>query len=133
MAPADNISKKERGKWGEQMAVDHLTAKGYAIVARNWRMQHYEIDIIARDNDQIVFVEVKTRAKDETDPVEAVNKRKRSRMVASGDMFLKIENLPFEYRFDIISVIGKPGDFTLEHIPDAFVPPLKKLNYSFKL
>ena len=49
------------GKWGEQVVVDHLVAEGYAIVERNWRLNHLEIDIIATRGNEIAFVEVKTR------------------------------------------------------------------------
>ena len=47
------------GKWGEEMVVEHLVKEGYAIVERNWRSNHHEIDIIATKGDMVAFVEVK--------------------------------------------------------------------------
>lgn len=124
---------QEVGRWGEEVATAHLVAQGYAIVERNWKLGHYEIDIIAQKDEYIIFAEVKTRENDNTDPVDAVNTRKRNHMIASANAYLHKFNIPFEYRFDIIAITGVPGNFKLEHIPDAFVPQLKRYNYSFRL
>ena len=53
--------RSELGRMGEQYAAEYLIAKGYAILARNWRMGHLEVDIIGREGDEVVFVEAKTR------------------------------------------------------------------------
>ena len=60
----------ELGKWGEDLATQHLSAAGYAIVERNWRVDHFEVDIVAMKNGRIVFVEVKTRSDKNGDPLE---------------------------------------------------------------
>lgn len=127
------MTTKEFGKWGEDLACLHLASQGYAIVERNWKMNHLEVDIIASKDNLMVFVEVKTRRSADTDPVDAVNRRKRQRTIGAADVFLRSHPLALEYRFDIIAVTGEPGNVTVEHIPDAFFPSLKRYSYSFKM
>jgi|MucameStandDraft_1065616.scaffolds.fasta_scaffold02942_5 putative endonuclease len=112
------------GAWGEQVAHDHLVAKGYAIHGRNWRSGHYEIDIIAIKGNRIIFVEVKTRSRHFTDPAEAVDRRKMMRLARAADSYIQAYDIPHHWQFDIITVIGVPGNCQIEHIPDAFIPPL---------
>ena len=114
------------GRWGEQIAVDTLVAGGYAIVERNWRCGHLELDIIARKDNVMVFVEVKTRSADYADGVSAVDMRKRSRMVRSADTYLRMLPHDYDFRFDIIAINGTPESYTVEHIPDAFLPSLRR-------
>ena len=115
----------ELGKWGEELAVQHLVSHGYAIVERNWRVEHFEIDIIAMKNGRLAFVEVKTRSDLNGDPIEAINRRKIMNMVQSANAFVQMRNMPHEIQFDIITVSGTPAEYQLEHLPDAFDPPLK--------
>ncbi len=115
----------ELGKWGEQLAVDRLVDDGFAILHRNWRMGHLEIDIIARKDATVVFAEVKTRAEKDFDPLEAVDKRKIAHMVRAAEAYLKAKDWPYQVRFDLFAINGSPDDYTLEHIPDAFYPPLR--------
>lgn len=115
----------DTGAWGERVAREHLLAQGYAIGAENTRYGNVEIDFIAFRDDMVIFVEVKTRSTDFADPLEAVDNRKRSRMVRAADAYLRDNGIALDYRFDIILVIGTPeGTHTVEHIPDAFLPPL---------
>ena len=113
------------GKWGENIAAEHLIRSGYAIVERNWRMDHFEIDIIATKGPRLVFVEVKTRTSAEYDPLEAVDNRKKARMIASANAYIVARDLPYEVQYDIITVIGEPHEYTLDHIPDAFFPSVR--------
>lgn len=113
------------GRWGENVAAEYLTVRGYAIVRRNWRMGHLEIDIIATRGARIIFVEVKTRSTGDYDPVEAVDMRKRNRMIASADAYIRMYDIPYEVQYDIVTVIGDPGNHTVEHIPDAFLPGVR--------
>lgn len=113
------------GEWGERIAREHLLSLGYAIGVENARMGGVEIDFIAFKDDLVCFVEVKTRSSDFADPLEAVDNRKRARMVRAADTYLRDNDIPLEPRFDIIIVIGTPATgHTVEHIPDAFLPPL---------
>ena len=113
------------GKWGENIAAEHLIRSGYAIVERNWRMDHFEIDIIATKGPRLVFVEVKTRTSAEYDPLEAVDNRKKARMIASANAYIVARDLPYEVQYDIITVIVEPHEYTLDHIPDAFFPSVR--------
>ena len=113
------------GKWGEEIAFEKLTRDGYAIVAQNWKLGHYEIDIIATKGTRIVFVEVKTRSNDFTDPIDAVDRRKMAHMCASANAYMKEAKVYLEAQFDIIGITGVPGNYTVQHIEDAFIPPLK--------
>ncbi|MDE6120673.1 MAG: YraN family protein [Muribaculaceae bacterium] len=113
------------GKWGEDIACDELVRLGATILERNWRSGRLEVDIIAALGDTIVFVEVKTRADFEGDPLEAVDKRKISHMVRAADAYLRGCTVPYFARFDLFAVRGTPENFEIEHVPDAFYPPLK--------
>lgn len=113
------------GRWGEDLAADMLIAKGYAIVERNWRMGHYEIDIVAMHHGRIVFVEVKSRTSPDEDAAAAVDRRKMQRMSTAAHHYVLQRDIPHEVQFDIITVTGNPDNHTIDHIPDAFLPPLK--------
>lgn len=116
----------ETGSWGEQMAVDRLTSEGYTILERNWRMGSFEIDIVARYGDEVIFAEVKTRRNREEDPLEAIDARKIAHMARAAELWLNCHHEPWKPRFDLFAIRGVPGDYEMEHIPDAFFPPLKK-------
>ena len=115
----------ELGKWGEDIAVAKLVREGYAIVEKNWRLHHYEIDIIASKDSKIIFIEVKTRSDDSVDPLEAVDRRKINHMVSSANVYIQNTGTRLEPQFDIIGVSGTPENYTITHIEDAFLPPLK--------
>lgn len=114
----------ELGRWGEEVARDYLLTQGYAIGGENIRIAGVEIDFIAMRDDAICFVEVKTRATDFTDPADAIDNRKRSRLVRAADTYINSYDIPLEPRFDLVLVIGNPMNYTIEHIPDAFLPTL---------
>ena len=113
----------ELGKLGEDLAVQYLTDKGYEILERNWRNIHKEIDIIAKDGDDLVIVEVKARQTDEYgEPDIAVTKRKQRMLIAAANAYITRKGLDVETRFDIISIIYIDGNPVIEHIEDAFLP-----------
>ena len=112
------------GQWGEQVAKEYLLTQGYAIGGENIRIAGVEIDFIAMKDDMICFVEVKTRSTDFSDPADAVDKRKRARIVRAADTYIRSYDIPLEPRFVLVLVIGSPASYTIEHIPDAFLPSL---------
>lgn len=115
----------ELGKNGEEEAVRYLKSKGYKILEQNWRFRGYEIDIIAEDENYVVFVEVKTRATDQYgDPSDFVNKARMRRMVNAAHYYLLMSDVDKEWRFDIVGLIWDDKSFELEHIEDAFLPDI---------
>lgn len=117
----------EIGKWGEQIAYEYLVANGYGILERNWRMNHLETDIIATKGTRIIFVEVKTRTNPYDDPIAAIDKKRMRHMISSAKGYISSHDIKLEYQFDVIAISGEPlGNVppSIEHIPDAFLPPL---------
>ncbi|MDE7394370.1 MAG: YraN family protein [Muribaculaceae bacterium] len=118
----------EIGKWGEQIAYEFLVKQGYAICEHNWRLNHLEVDIIAMKGNRIIFVEVKTRADDEIDPLLAVNKKKRANLIQAAKVYIESHKIIHDYQFDVIVVIGSPLSSLppkIDFFPDAFLPPLR--------
>ena len=112
------------GAWGEERACEKLITLGYAICERNMRIGHYELDIIAMKGNRIVFVEVKTRTNPNSDPLEAIDSKKIARMTRAANAYVIAYDIPHEVQFDIIAIRGTPDNYTREHTPDAFPPPL---------
>lgn len=113
------------GKWGENLAVEHLIRSGYAIIARNWRKPPYEIDIVASIGGRIAFCEVKTRSDIYADPLEAIDKKKIAALARAAHVFMIAYDVKLEPQFDVISINGNKEEYKLNHIPDAFLPPLR--------
>lgn len=113
------------GNWGEKLAREALIMKGYAITECNHRIGNHEIDIIAMKGNRIVFAEVKTRTTGLIDPLEAIDRKKMLHMARAADTYIRNNSIRHEVQFDIITIIGTPDKYTLEHIPDAFMPPLR--------
>ncbi|MFY7816281.1 MAG: YraN family protein [Chryseobacterium taeanense] len=110
------------GKKAEELAAEFLLKNGYKILARNFRFQKAEIDIISEKDDFIIICEVKARSTDAFNlPQEAVNKKKIKLLVSAADHYLKEFNIIKEVRFDIISVLpDEKGNLSIEHIAGAF-------------
>ena len=104
------------------MAVAHLLASGYEIAARNFMYQKAEVDIIARKDNILAVVEVKTRSTpDFGDPQDFVKKKQINQLVKAIDYFVNEHNLDVEVRFDIIAIIKNKAGTRLEHLEDAFL------------
>lgn len=118
--------QQKHGAWGEDLAVALLEQSGMEIVERNWRYKRAEIDIITREKDILVFVEVKTRAYAAFGlPEEMVDKRKRQLLIDAAMAYMRSVGYDWEIRFDIVSVLGEPGRLTeIKHFKDAFFPGL---------
>jgi len=109
------------GNIGEQLALSFLVSKGYKILEINWRYQHKEIDIIAKKDPFIVFVEVKTRRTNYFgEPFSFVNKKKQGFLVKAAHEYILLHDLHDEARFDIISVLYNEHKNEIQHIEDAF-------------
>lgn len=115
-------SHNDFGKLAEELAEAFLLEKGMKILAKNFRYQKAEIDLIAQTENQIVIVEVKARATDVFMlPQEAVNKKKIKLMVLAANYFIEENNIDLETRFDVISVLpNEAGKLEITHIENAF-------------
>lgn len=113
----------ELGKHGEELAVQYLTEKGYEILECNWRNIHKEIDIIAKKDNVLVVVEVKTRQSEEYgEPDIAVTRQKQTRLISAANAYLFQNELDINTRFDVISIVMKDKEPLIDHIEDAFLP-----------
>jgi len=111
------------GKKGEAIALQHLLNKGYTLLEKNWRFRHKEVDIIAADGHDLVFIEVKTRSSDWFGgPEEAVDYKKQRYLIDAAEGFVRYKNIDTNIRFDIISIVLRPGYQSINHIKDAFYP-----------
>jgi len=109
------------GEKGERLACKFLEQKGYRIISRNFKTSLGEIDIIAKDKDALVFIEVKTRVSLQYGrPFESVNRNKRRKIANVALLYLKkLKEVPV-CRFDIVSIYHKKEDPVFELIKDAF-------------
>lgn len=111
----------ELGSFGEELAVDLLLQKGYKILDTNWRYQKAEVDIIARKDDILAAVEVKTRTTtDFGDPQDFVNSKKIGLLTKAVDEYVRSRELDVEVRFDIIAITTNTKKLEIEHLKDAF-------------
>ncbi len=114
-------SHNDLGKYGEAEAVTFLQKKGYIILERNWRFQKAEVDIIARKNDILAVIEVKTRSSLYFgNPQDFVNPKKIQLLVKAINNYVTYRNLNVEVRFDIIGIYKNESNCDIEHLEDAF-------------
>lgn len=98
------------GEWGEVVAVDYLREEGYVILERDWRSGHRDIDIVALQGETVVFVEVKTRQKEDFgSPVLAVDYRKQRNLQLAINHYIKSHVIDNPVRFDVVTIIGSLG------------------------
>jgi putative endonuclease len=123
------------GNIGEEIACQIMRKKGFRIVDTNWHFGHLEMDVIAINKKEIVFLEVKTRTSTFSDkrPEEYVDELKKRRMVAAANAYIKMNNIEQAPRFDIIGLIMNP--LTQEiiestHLEDAFSPSIRTIGKS---
>ena len=115
----------ELGKKGEEIALQHLKKNQYTILETNWRYGKDEIDIIAKQDEMLVIVEVKTRSSNYlVEPEFAVTKKKQGFLIRATNAYIDKKDVELECRFDIISIIVYSDKTNLEHIEDAFYPTL---------
>lgn len=115
------MNHNELGKWGEQFAAEYLEENNYEIIERNWFFAKAEIDIIARKDNELIIVEVKTRNSDFFgDPQDFVTPSKIKLLVKAANEFIISNDLELEVRFDIIAILKNKTQEQLEHFENAF-------------
>ncbi len=98
------------GDWGEEVVVAYLEERGFSLVARNWHSRYGEIDIVAENQEFILFVEVKTRKNARfSQPYEAVDWRKQEKIRTTVELYLQEHPSPLQPRLDVASVIAPQG------------------------
>lgn len=127
------LNKKEtplhlqHGELGERAAKKHLKQLGLKYLTANFRSERGEIDLVFRDDDCLVFVEVKTRSSEDwVRPAAAVNQRKRRLLCQTALDYLRLlKNPPVKIRFDIVEVLLQEGNVReVRHLPNTF--PMEK-------
>lgn len=122
--------KRKTGDIGEELAVEYLKKNYYVIMARNWRHGKNEIDIIAKKNNTVAFIEVKTTASDAAEsykmPLEAIDREKRRHITECARVYVGMrkgllkEFYDEDNRFDVIEVYLNRETPEINHIQDAF-------------
>lgn len=120
---AQTDARQRLGRWGERVAATYLESIGNEVIARNWRCRHGEIDLVLRDRDTIVFVEVKTRrGRDFGAPEEALTPRKAQKLLELGQQYIADHELADSaWRIDLVAVeLDQDGHLIrCDHIPNA--------------
>lgn len=112
------------GNKGETYACNYLLENGFTIRHCNWRFGHKEVDIVAVKGNVLHIIEVKTRTQGYwEEPKAAVVHRKQKNMIAAAEAYISRYNIFHETQFDVISIVIKNnGEYSLEYIPNAFLP-----------
>ncbi len=130
LAATDQPEHLRRGRLGERAAKAHLLAGGLKFLTANFRSTRGEIDLVFRDGDCLVFVEVKARSSETwTRPAAAVNARKKRLLSQSAMDYLRLLKDPrVKIRFDIVEVLLADGAVReVRHLPNSFTlsPPFR--------
>jgi putative endonuclease len=113
----------EIGKQGEELAVEYLIRNEYKILEKNWRFKKSEIDIIAKKEDKVVFIEVKTRTSTFfQEPEKSVTLKKQKMIFIGANQYAQNLSDDIEIRFDIVSISLINNQQKIKHIKDAFYP-----------
>lgn len=120
-----DTTKRDLGLQGETKVCEHLIAQGFTICARNFRRRYAEIDIIARKEDVVVFVEVKTRTTTDFDMTLAVGPSKQRKIIVAAKEYSALYKLDSVYcRFDVALVYTRKGVLHCDYIENAFTEGL---------
>ena len=117
------MDARERGKMGETLALEFLNKKNYTTVATGWRSRFGEIDLIVKNSDYLVFVEVKLRKNaDFAHAREYVGKAKQRKIRATANLWLASHNTRLQPRFDVIEIYVRNETVRprIIHIENAF-------------
>ena len=116
------MSKHLLGMRGQKAAKEFLLQKGFEVIKENYRLRTSEIDIIARDNCYVVFVEVKLRCGSSFGlPRESVGSKKQKKIINAAMHYISTNNLHSQdFRFDVVEVVEQGGRLLVNHIADAF-------------
>jgi len=115
----------ELGEKGERIAVDFIKNLGYKILEKNYHFKKLEVDIIAEFENELIVIEVKTRAsRFLAGPEVTVTKSKQKSIIKVANEYIIDREIDLDCRFDIISIILNQNEKSIEHLIDAFYPTL---------
>ena len=111
------------GRLGEDEAALYLTSIGYTLLERNWRYGHEEIDLIADDFGEVVFVEVKTRRSERlATALGDADRFKQMHLMSAAYAYLSRYNVRPAFRFDVVTIVGEQPPYHLKHYVNVFTP-----------
>ena len=111
------------GQKGEDLAKSYLILHGYKILAENWRYKHLEIDLIASIDNELCFVEVKTRKnRFFGEPEKALTIQKQKNILIAAQEYIDVYQIDAEIRFDLITVVSDLPEAEIIHYPAVFQP-----------
>ncbi len=115
--------KQQLGKKAEVLAEKYLKRKGFQILKRNYRYGHKEIDLIGKDGNAVVFIEVKAgRSKSFGAPHHRVNLKKQRNLIEVAYDFIQKENITdCDFRFDVLAISYEKSEEVIDHIKNAFM------------
>ena len=103
-------SRRGLGQRGEELAARHLIANGYEMVARNWRCEVGEVDLVVQDGECLALVEVRTRrGRSMGSPEESITASKQARLIALGEAYVQAHEWEGDWRIDVVAVEMEPG------------------------
>jgi len=115
--------KQEFGRRGEAIALAFYKDNGYTILEQNWQSNHLEVDIIAKNEEYIIFCEVKARSGAALiEPQASVTPQKQRNLIHAANHYVLKHRIALEVRFDIVAITLQGEQHHLEHIPFAFGP-----------
>ncbi|MGM0783413.1 YraN family protein [Halomonas faecis] len=118
---AHGSDARARGSQVEQWAAEWLVARGLVLVARNQHAKGGELDLVMRDGDTLIFVEVRHRTDSRHGhPLETITAAKQRRLIKAARFYLTRNRLSCPCRFDALAVTGKPPELDFEWIQGAF-------------
>jgi putative endonuclease len=120
-------STKNIGNEGEDIACSYLEGENYKILERNWHYGKYEVDIIAEEDELLVFIEVKYRSGTYYgEPEVFVSNKQKRNLIRVANFYVEKKNSFQEIRFDIIAIVNSNGKLSINHIEDAFKPEVNQ-------
>ncbi|MDR1681003.1 MAG: YraN family protein [Prevotellaceae bacterium] len=115
--------KQITGETGERIAKDFLVKNGFTIRQTNWREGHKELDIVAEKNNCIHIIEVRSLSSDFfQQPYHSIGKAKQRNLIAAANAYIDRYRLTQEAQIDVISIVFRGKEHTLEYIPNAVYP-----------
>jgi len=104
------------GSWGEDIAANYLKNLGYEVLVRNYHTRFGELDIVAKHEEQIVFVEVKTRSNTATGfPEDGMTPKKVQHLLEAANEYLdQLNGSSVDWKIEVVAIVGKPGNYQIE-------------------